>query len=141
MPGQTSSSVAIDAEPDAVMAVIADFDAYPQWVDSMERATVLGATDGRADEVEMVLAHPLFSDTYVLAYDWAPDRVSWRLVRGGRLTAMDGSYVLTPAGGSTTVTYTLAVDTSLPMIGLLRRKAEKTIVDGALRGLKRRVEA
>jgi hypothetical protein len=67
--------------------------------------------------------------------------VSWRLVRGGRLTAMDGSYVLTPAGGATTVTYTLAVDTSLPMIGLLRRKAERTIVDGALRGLKRRVEA
>ena len=141
MPGQTSSSVAIDAEPDEIMAVIADFDAYPRWVDSLERATVLRETDGRADEVEMVLAHPLFSDTYVLAYDWAPDRVSWHLVRGGRLTAMDGSYVLAPGPGTTTVTYTLAVDTSLPMIGLLRRKAERTIVDGALRGLKRRVEA
>jgi uncharacterized membrane protein len=146
VPGQTSSSVAIDAGPEEVMAVIADFDAYPRWVDSMERATVLSTTDGRADEVEMVLAHPLFSDTYVLAYDWAPDRVSWHLVRGGRLTAMDGSYVLAPGRTQsadrvqTTVTYTLAVDTSLPMIGLLRRKAEKTIVDGALRGLKRRVE-
>ena len=141
MPGQTSSSVVVAAEPDAVMAVIANFDAYPSWVDSMERATVLSATDGRADEVEMVLAHPLFSDMYVLAYDWAPNRVSWHLVRGGRLTAMDGSYVLTPGPGRTTVTYTLEVDTSLPMIGLLRRKAEKTIVDGALRGLKRRVES
>ena len=30
VPGQTSSSVAIDAEPDAVMAVIADFDALPR---------------------------------------------------------------------------------------------------------------
>jgi uncharacterized membrane protein len=141
VPGQTSSSVVIDAGADEVMAVIADFDAYPAWVDSMERATVLRAEDGLADEVEMVLAHPLFSDTYVLAYDWAPDQVSWRLVRGGRLTAMDGSYALTSGPGGTTVTYTLAVDTSLPMIGLLRRKAERTIVDGALRGLKRRVEA
>jgi uncharacterized membrane protein len=140
VPGQTSSSVVIDAEPDEVMAVIADFDAYPAWVDSLERATVLSEDDGRADEVEMVLAHPLFSDTYVLAYDWTPGRVSWRLVRGGRLTAMDGSYVLAGGSGRTDVTYTLAVDTSLPMIGLLRRKAEKTIVDGALRGLKRRVE-
>ena len=125
---------------DLVMAVVADFAGYPDWVDSMERATVLTETDGRADEVEMVLAHPLFSDTYVLAYDWAPDRVSWHLVRGGRLTAMDGSYVLVGGPGRTTVTYTLAVDTSLPMIGLLRRKAEKTIVDGALRGLERRVD-
>ena len=48
----------------------------------------------------MVLAHPLFSDTYVLAYDWAPDRVSWHLVRGGRLTAMDGSYVLAADRGA-----------------------------------------
>lgn len=55
MPGQTSSSVAIDAEPDAVLAVV-------------------------------------------------------------------------PA-------------TALPTIRLLRRKAERTIVDGALRGLERRVEA
>jgi ribosome-associated toxin RatA of RatAB toxin-antitoxin module len=141
VPGQTSSSVVIDAEPDEVMAVIADFDAYPAWVDSLNRATVLSENDGLAAEVEMVLAHPLFSDTYVLAYDWTPAEVSWHLVRGGRLTAMDGSYALTAGGGATTVTYTLAVDTSLPMIGLLRRKAEKTIVDGALRGLKRRVEA
>lgn len=140
MPGQTRSSVAIDAEPDEVMAVIADVEAYPTWVDSMTRATVLHETDGRADEVEMQLSHPLFSDTYVLAYDWAPAQVSWHLVRGTLLTAMDGSYVLTPEGSGTTVTYTLAVDTTLPMIGLLRRKAEKTIVDGALRGLKRRVE-
>lgn len=123
------------------MAVIADLEAYPAWVDSMRSATVLTRTDGRPDQVEMVLAHPLFSDTYVLAYDWQPDSVSWHLVRGKLLTAMNGSYALTPRGAGTTVTYTLAVDTSLPMIGMLRRKAEKTIVDGALRGLKRRVEA
>ena len=141
MPGQTSSSVTIDAEPDEVMAVIADFDAYPAWVDSMARATVLREAAGRPAEVEMVLAHPLFSDTYVLAYDWAPAAVSWHLVRGQRLKAMDGSYVLSSERGRTTVTYTLAVDTALPMVGLVRRKAERTIVDGALRGLKRRVEA
>ncbi len=140
MPGQTSSSVDIDAEPDAVMAVIADLEGYPAWVDSMRRATVLTEADGRPEQVEMELAHPLFSDTYVLAYDWQPGRVAWHLVRGRLLTAMDGSYALAPKGTGTTVTYTLSVDTTMPMIGLLRRKAEKTIVDGALRGLKRRVE-
>jgi len=138
--GQTSSSVDIDAGPDAVMAVIADVEDYPAWVDSMRRATVLTEADGRPEQVEMELAHPLFSDTYVLAYDWRPELVSWHLVRGRLLTAMDGSYALAPKGTGTTVTYTLSVDTTMPMIGLLRRKAEKTIVDGALRGLKRRVE-
>ena len=42
--------------------------------------------------------------------------------------------------GGTTVTYSLAVDLNIPMIGMLRRKAEKVIIDTALKGLKRRVE-
>ncbi len=53
---------------------------------------------------------------------------------------MDGSYTLEPHGAGSTVTYRLTVDANLPMIGMFRRKAERTIIDGALRGLKRRVE-
>ena len=37
--------------------------------------------------------------------------------------------------------YRLAVDISIPMIGLIKRKAEKAIVDTALQGLKERVES
>ena len=55
--------------------------------------------------------------------------------------AQDGSYALAGRGDSTTVTYSLAVDLNIPMIGMLRRKAEKVIIDTALKGLKRRVEA
>ena len=66
--------------------------------------------------------------------------VSWKLVEGKLLKAMDGSYVLKANGAKTTVTYTLTVDVNMPMIGMFRRKAEKTIIDGALKGLKKRVE-
>ncbi|MFC7107281.1 hypothetical protein ACFQ0B_64275 [Nonomuraea thailandensis] len=38
------------------------------------------------------------------------------------------------------MTYELTVDLSVPMIGLIKRKAEKVIVDTALKGLKKRVE-
>jgi hypothetical protein len=57
------------------------------------------------------------------------------------LKAMDGSYELADRGGSTEVTYRLAVDISIPMIGMLKRKAEKVIIDTALKGLKKRVES
>ena len=58
------------------------------------------------------------------------------------LKAMDGSYALAGNGdGTTTVVYRLAVDISIPMIGLIKRKAEKVIIDTALRGLKERVES
>jgi len=45
----------------------------------------------------------------------------------------------TPKG--TEVTYTLAVDLTVPMIGVLRRKAERVILDTALKELRKRVEA
>jgi hypothetical protein len=41
---------------------------------------------------------------------------------------------------STEVSYSLAVDVAIPMLGLMRRKAEKVITDTALKGLKKRVE-
>ena len=140
MADQTSASIDIAARPDDVMAVIADFEQYPDWVDSMKSAEVLTWSGEKAETVRMVLDHNLVKDDYVLAYDWEPTKVSWRLVEGTLLKAMDGAYELEPKGASTTVTYHLTVDVNLPMIGLFKRKAEKTIIDGALKNLKKRVE-
>jgi ribosome-associated toxin RatA of RatAB toxin-antitoxin module len=137
---QTSASIDIAASPAEIMTVIADFEHYPEWVDSMKSAEVLTSTGGRAETVRMVLDHNLVKDDYVLAYDWQPTKVSWHLVEGTLLKAMDGSYELQPQGAATTVTYRLSVDVNLPMIGLFKRKAEKTIIDGALKNLKKRVE-
>ena len=67
--------------------------------------------------------------------------VSWKLVRAGVLKALDGAYTLTPDESGTTVDYALAVDVRVPMIGMLKRKAEKLIVDTALKELKKRVES
>jgi ribosome-associated toxin RatA of RatAB toxin-antitoxin module len=137
---ETSASIDIAATPAEIMAVIADFERYPEWVDSMKSAQVLTRSDGKAKTVRMVLDHNLVKDDYVLCYDWQPTKVSWQLVEGKLLKAMDGAYELQPKGPRTTVTYHLTVDVNLPMIGLVKRKAEKTIIDGALKNLKKRVE-
>jgi ribosome-associated toxin RatA of RatAB toxin-antitoxin module len=137
---QTSGSIDIAAPPAQVMAVISDIEQYPTWVDSVSRAEVLTSADGRPETARMVLDHAIVKDDYVLRYTWATTVVSWQLVEGHLLKTMDGSYSVEPKGSGTTVTYRLSVDANLPMIGMFRRKAEKTIVDGALQGLKRRVE-
>jgi uncharacterized membrane protein len=136
---QTSASIDIVAKADDVMAVIADFGHYPDWVDSMKSADVLTSIGGKAKTVRMVLDHTLVRDSYVLAYEWKP-QASWKLIEGTLLKAMDGSYLLKANGAKTTVTYTLTVDINMPMIGMFKRKAEKTIIDSALKGLKKRVE-
>ncbi len=142
MAEQTSSSILVEAPPAEVMAVIADFPAYPEWATGVKRAEVLErGADGRAERVFFSLDVSPIKDEYTLAYTWHGDReVTWTLVEGKMLRALDGAYVLEPRGGKTEVTYRLALDVSIPLIGMLKRKGEKILIDAALKGLKKRVE-
>jgi ribosome-associated toxin RatA of RatAB toxin-antitoxin module len=144
MAEHTRSSTTIDAAPAQVMAVIADFAAYPEWTGEVKEVEVLGTgADGRAQKVRLLLDAGAIKDEHVLAYTWDGDRqVSWTLVKSQMLKALDGSYSLAATrGGGTEVTYQLAVDVKIPMLGMIKRKAEKVIIDRALAGLKKRVEA
>lgn len=143
MADQTESSITIAAPPAEIMDVIADFEAYPEWTGAVKEAEVRSsAEDGRAAEVAFVLDAGAIKDSYVLAYEWDGDeRVTWTLVRADVLKSMNGSYALVDNGdGTTTVTYLLAVDVRIPMLGMIKRKAEKVIIDTALKELKKRVE-
>jgi ribosome-associated toxin RatA of RatAB toxin-antitoxin module len=144
MAEQTESSVVIDASPKTVMEVIADLGAYPDWSDGITSVEVLSSgPDGRPTQARFHLASGPIKDTYELDYTWQGDTsVRWILTKGDMLTMMDGSYTLTDNGNdSTRVEYRLAVDVKIPMIGMLKRKAEKVIVDTALKGLRKRVDA
>jgi ribosome-associated toxin RatA of RatAB toxin-antitoxin module len=145
MADRTESSISVDAPPAEVMAVIADFDAYPQWTGAVKETEVRSkASNGRAKEVWFNLDAGAIKDQYTLAYNWKGDsEVRWQLVEAEQIVkAMDGAYLLEDNGdGSTTVTYQLAVDVKIPMLGMIKRKAEKVIIDTALKELKKRVEA
>jgi ribosome-associated toxin RatA of RatAB toxin-antitoxin module len=144
MADATTSSIAIAAAPERVMAVIADFPAYPEWAQQVKSVEVLSSgDDGRAELVKFTMDAGPIKDSYTLDYTWAPDgrSVSWTLVKGQMQKRQNGSYTLVGSETETTVTYSLAVDLNIPMIGMLRRKAEKVIIDTALKGLKRRVES
>jgi hypothetical protein len=145
MADQTTSSIVIAADAGLIMDVIADFAAYPQWAHGVRRAEVVvpGGDAERAQQVYFEIDATPIKDSYTLAYDWEGDRrVTWSLAEGRMMKAIDGEYDLRDAGdGSTEVTYALAVELAIPMIGMLRRKAEKVVIDAALKGLKKRVES
>ena len=142
MADQSTQSIVIDAPASDVMAVIADFPAYPQWVSAAKLVEVVGeGPHGRATQVHFVLDAGAVKDDYVLDYTWDGDRsVRWTLVRGQMQKRQDGSYTLVDTGGRTEVTYTITIDLSIPMLGMIKRKAEKVILDTALKELKKRVE-
>jgi uncharacterized membrane protein len=143
MSEQSSQSITIDADPAEIMAVIADFPNYPTWTGSVKKADVLeDGPGGRARRVAFTLDAGIVRDQYELAYEWSDDeRVEWNLTSGQMMRAQHGSYTLRAAGpGRTDVTYALTVDLNIPMLGLLKRKAERVVMDTALKELKKRVE-
>jgi ribosome-associated toxin RatA of RatAB toxin-antitoxin module len=144
MAEQTTSSILIDAPPARIMEVIADFAAYPSWakgvIIAQPRETYPG---GRAQQVFFKIDISPIRDEYTLAYTWDGDtEVAWSLAEGKMLTALDGSYSLAGRpGGVTEVSYRLMLDVSIPLIGMLKRKGEKILIETALKGLKKRVES
>ena len=146
MTESSSSSIVINAAPTNVAEVICDFPAYPEWVSAARTVEVVEEyEDGYASQVRFVIDAGVFQDEYTLAYEYADDisRIEWHLVAPSRVQRQQtGSYELADNGdGTSTVTYELSVELSIGMMGMFKRKAEKVIMDTALRELKRRVEA
>ena len=147
MADRTQSSVEIAAEPGAVLDVIADFERYPEWANEVTSATVLSEDgDGWADQVEFHLHAGAIKDTLRarVRLGHRQGRHRQRLVAPGAGHPAQGArrhlHAGPHRGTGTQVTYDLEVDLTMPMIGMLKRKAEKHIINTALTELKKRAE-
>jgi hypothetical protein len=144
MADRTSSSLTVAAPRSTVLGVVADFARYPDWATGIRSAEVLeDGPGGFARRVRFSIDAGPIRDSYVLAYEWDGEAgVRWQLAEPGSVvTQMSGAYVFGDEETGTRVKYELAVATRVPMLGMLKRRAEKMIIDAALRGLKERAEA
>ena len=146
MADSSTESIQVQAPLDRVAAVVCDFPSYPEWAEAIKKVEILSEyEDGYAAEVRFVIDAGVMADDYTLEYSYAEDlsRIEWHLVAPSKTQkTQNGSYDLVEnLDGTTTVTYTLEVELSIGMLGMFRRKAEKMIMDTALRQLKRRIES
>ena len=139
--------IRVEAPADRCWDVAIDFESYPEWVrDVKEVHTIERDPEGRGKRVEYRAAALGKSIRYTLDYDWseAPRAFTWTLVEGEMLRALDGRYEFAPDDASgragTLVTYDLRIDLSLPMPGMVKRRAGALIVHNALQELKRAAE-
>ena len=149
MADSVSESIKINASPAEVMAVIADLQNMPNWSDGFTAVEIISThDDGSAKDVAFGIATPIGKDSYELSYVWEGEKaVSWVLnsdadgkPKSSMMKKLTGSYLLTPDGDGTKVTYQLEIDPKIPMMGFMKKKAAATIVDQALSGLKKHIE-
>lgn len=140
----TVQRIDINAPLVTVYAVASDLAEYPDWAQGVRSVSIDEVfEDGSPHRAVFTIDGMMKEITYELVYEHdAPTFMSWVAVPGADIKAMDGSYEFTErADGSTSVVYTLKVETAFKVPGFLFKQAEKTIVSAALRGLKRRAES
>src|SRR4029453_4168398 len=122
MAEHAEGSTDVYATPAEVLAVVADFEAYPDWVAGLEEVESRArARGGGGTRVAFRLRTPLGEQAYPLAYRYQPRDagVSWTYVEGP-LEGLAGAYTLERADdGATRVTYRLEVDLGVPLPGLV----------------------
>jgi uncharacterized membrane protein len=142
---QTEGSITIKAPAEDVMEVILDYESYPKWNDLKSAKVLKEDSQGRGSEVEMQVKAPVIGEVrYVLKYSYKAGNggVSWttKEIEGG-LKDIKGEYELEELDADETkVTYRMSIELAMKVPGFIRRQGEKQIVDGALKGLKKRVE-
>ncbi|HEX9775057.1 MAG TPA: SRPBCC family protein [Actinomycetota bacterium] len=144
MAERTEGSITIMADKATIMAEIADFESYPEWSSEIRAARVEERdAGGRAITVSYEVSAGPIQAKHTLAYSYAPDDggVAWTFVKGSPIRNFEGEYVLEDDGDATLVTYRATIDPGIPMLGFLKRQAERKIIDTALKGLKKRVES
>jgi uncharacterized membrane protein len=140
----STSTITIDAPIDAVQAILFDLGSYPDWSTAIKSAEVKETDDqGRATSVKVSIDAGMMKDRVLLNYDWsaAPDRLEFSMEDADLLTAMNGAYITKAIDADTTsVTYELGVEVSMPIPAMMRTKAEKATIDQALAQLKAHAE-
>jgi uncharacterized membrane protein len=134
--------IVIEASPEEILDVIAEFETMPEWSDAHQSVEVLETgANGRPTKVKMKVKVAGITDEQVVAYTWNGNEVSWALVSSGQQKAQDGIYTLVPKGNDTLVKMELSVDPNVPLPGFVLKRALKGTIDSATKGLRDRVLA
>src|ERR1700756_3439408 len=132
--------IVIEASPEEILEVIADFEAMPEWSDPHQSAEILETgDDGRPSKVKMRVRTAGITDEQVTAYTWSDNAVSWTLVSSGQQRSQNGKYTLVPKGDKTLVKFELSVDPNVPLPSFVLKRAIKGTIDTQTESLRKRV--
>lgn len=144
MTDRAAQTTLINAPLQRCVDVVLDFERYPEWARDVKEATVRAHdAQGRPSRVEYRASALGRSTHYTLEYDYsqAPARLSWHLVEGDIMRALNGAYSFVEVEGGTQVFYELELDLVVPLPGFVKRRAEARILIEAVKELKARAES
>ncbi|MFG1934821.1 SRPBCC family protein [Mycobacterium sp. NPDC048908] len=137
-----SKTVEVAAPAESIMAIVADFEAYPLWNEEIKGCWVLARyDDGRPSQLRLDVVVQGQSGTFITAvYYPAENQIYTVLQQGEFFTKQEQRFSVVPMGATALLTVDLDVETTLPIPKPMVKKAIGETLDYLAENLKKRAE-
>jgi ribosome-associated toxin RatA of RatAB toxin-antitoxin module len=137
-----SKTVEVDASAEAIMAIVADFESYPQWNEEVKGVWVLARyDDGRPSQLRLDASVGGFDITYVQAIYYPTENQIQTVMQQGELfKKQEQLFSVVETGASSLLTVDIDVEPSLPVPAPLVKSMLNNVLDHLAENLKLRAE-
>ncbi|CAM2892747.1 SRPBCC family protein [Mycobacterium simiae] len=137
-----SKTVEVDADASAVMAIVADFERYPEWSDGVTGCWVLARyDDGRPSQLRLDAAYQGFQGVYIQAvYYPGPNQIQTVMQQGELFKKQEQLFSVVELGASSLLTVDIDVEPSMPVPAPLVKQMLNNVLDHLADNLKQRAE-
>ncbi|MCK0177069.1 MULTISPECIES: SRPBCC family protein [Mycobacteriaceae] len=137
-----SKTVEVEAPAEAIMAIVADFEKYPEWNPEIKGCWILARyNDGRPSQLRLDVEVQGQAGTFITAvYYPGENQIFTLLQQGDHFTKQEQKFSVVPIGATSLLTVDLDVETKLAIPGPMIKKAIGDTLDYLAGNLKSRAE-
>lgn len=137
-----SKTLEVGADAAAILAIVADFESYPQWNDEVKGVWVLARyDDGRPSQLRIDTAIQGFEGTYIQAvYYQGPGQIQTVMQQGELFSKQNQLFSVVEMGPTSLLTVDLDVETSVAVPNVMMKKLVNDALDHLAGNLKARAE-
>jgi len=137
-----SKTVEVSSDAASVMAIVADFERYPEWSDGVNGCWVLARyDDGRPSQLRLDAAYQGFEGTYIQAvYYPGPNQIQTVMQQGELFKKQEQLFSVVEMGASSLLTVDIDIETSMPVPAPMVKMLLDNALDHLAENLKQRAE-
>lgn len=137
-----SKTLEVQADAGVILAIVADFEAYPQWNDEVKAVHILARyDDGRPSQLRIDTEVQGYRGTYIQAvYYPGPAQIQTVMQQGDLFSKQDQLFSVVGMGPSSLLTVDLDVEVSVAVPAMMVKKLVNDALEHLAGNLKLRAE-
>lgn len=137
-----SKTVEVGAEAGSLMAIVSDFERYPEWNEGVKGCWVLARyDDGRASQLRLDMLVQGFEGTFIHAvYYPGPNQIQTVLQQGELLSKHEQLFSWVETGPTTLLTVDIDMETTMPVPAPMVKMLLNNVLEQLAENLKKRAE-